>query len=502
MDLEDKRMGKDDLKSESDRLTRRSFIKKSGATLAAFSIVPRQVLGGKDFIPPSDKIQAACIGVGSQGTRVMMDFLKQPEIQIVSVCDVNDGSDDYVEWGQHEIRDKVRELLNDASWGKFINGALCGLNPAKEIVERYYANQKNKPAYKGCSAYKDYRELLDKEKNIDAIIVGTPDHVHAVISIQAMKQGKHVYCQKPMAHTVYEVRRMSEVTRETKVATQVATGNSASEATRLLCEWIWAGTIGPVREVYNWSSRPFWPQGIERPIEEQPAPEYLDWNLWLGPVPYRPYHAVYQPFVWRGWYDFGTSAVGDMGCYSFDTVFRVLKLGALSKIETSSTRMYTETFPLASILHFSFPARGDMPPVKIHWYDGGLKPPKPEELGDRELENEGLLFVGDQGKIICKFSGGEPQLIPEAVMKDFTPPPQSLSRSIGHEEEWIAACKGGAAAAANFEVAGPVTEAILLGNVALRAGKSIQWDDKNFNITNDEPANNLLHVPYRNGWVI
>ena len=488
------------LKSKSSEFSRRSFIKKSGAVLAGISIVPRYVLGGQGHVPPGEKMSIAYIGLGSQGIRVLTNFLKQSEVQIVSVCDVNTGSDDFKEWGKGEMLNRVRELLGDNSWGKFANGGLGGLYPAQDIVQRYYAKERGRASYDGCSAYTDYRELLQKEKDIDAVIIGTPDHTHAIISIAAMKAGKHVYCQKPMTHTLYEARKMAEVARETKLATQVATGNSASEATRLLCEWIWDGAIGQVREVHNWSTRPLWPQGIERPAEKQTVPDYLNWDLWLGPAPYRPYHSVYQPFDWRGWYDFGTGAVGDMGCYSFDTIFRVLKLKAPIRVEASSTKVFEESFPVASIVRFYFGARKEMAPVTIHWYDGELRPQKPDELGDEELEEEGLLFVGDKGKILCGFSGGDPRLIPESAMTGYKRPPKTLPRSIGHDEEWIAACKGGEKPGANFEIAGPVTETILLGNVAVRAGKTIKWDSSRMTVTSDKQANELLHFDYRDGW--
>lgn len=482
--------------------TRRSFLKNTITAFAGISLVPRHVLGGKGYVPPSDKITAACIGVGSQGTRVMLNFLKQPEIQVVSVCDVNTGSDNFVSWGKHELRNKVRKLLEDESWGRFVQGSLAGLYPAQDIVERYYARQRDNKSFKGCSTYTDYRELINKGDGIDAVIVGTPDHTHAAASIAAMKAGKHIYCQKPMTHTVYEARRMGEVAEETKTATQVATGNSASEDTRLLCEWIWDGAIGQVTDVHNWSARPYWPQAIERPAEEPHVPENLDWNLWLGPAPYRPYNPVYEPFVWRGWFDFGTGAIGDMGCYSFDTLFRVLKLKAPVRVEVSSTKVFEETFPAASLIHLYFDKRENMAPVTIHWYDGELKPQKPEELGDSELEQEGMLFVGDRGKIICGFNGRNPRLIPDAAMKNYRKPPKTLPRSEGHDEEWIAACRGNGQPAANFKFAGMVTEAILLGNVALRTGKTIEWDSRNMKVTNDTDANKLLHFEYRDGWTL
>ena len=486
--------------SSEGRLSRRNFIKKTGSVLAGVSIVPRYVLGGAGNTVPSEKVSIGYIGVGSQGVRVLTDFLKQPEVQIVSVCDVNTGSDDFKEWGKGEMLRKVRETLGDNSWGRFANGGLGGLYPGQDIVQRYYAKERGTASYDGCTAYTDYRELLEKEKDIDAVVVCTADHNHAIISTAAMKAGKGVFCQKPMTHTIYEARRMAEVARETKVATQVATGVSSSEETRVLCEWIWDGAIGQVREVHNWSTRPFWPQGIERPIEKEAVPDYLDWDLWLGPAPNRPYNSVYQPFDWRGWYDFGTGAIGDMGCYSFDTLFRVLKLGAPLRVESSSTKVFKETFPAASILHFYFGARGEMAPVTIHWYDGELRPQKPEELGDEELDSEGMLLVGDKGKILCEFSGGEPRLIPASAMAAYKKPAKTLPRSAGHYEDWIAACKGGQKACANFEFAGPVTETILLGNVAVRAGKTIEWDSETMTVTNDKEANELIHFPYREGW--
>lgn len=482
--------------------TRRTFISTYSAALAGITLIPRYVLGGPGYVPPSDRVSAACIGVGSQGFRVMINFLQQPEMQIVSVCDVNSGSGDYVEWGANELRNKGRELLNDSTWGASRPGAWAGVAPSKDLVDRYYAVSSGQASRKDCTAYTDYRELLDRETDIDAVIIGTPDHLHAPIAIDAMKHGKHVYCQKPMAHTVYEARKMAEVARETGVATQVAIGNSASEDTRILTEWIQAGAIGSVREVHNWSSRPFWPQGIDRPAESQPVPEYLNWDLWLGPVPYRPYHAVYQPFVWRGWYDFGTGAIGDMGCYSFDTIFRALGLTAPGRVDASSTPLFPETYPSASVVHFDFAAVPGRPAVTLHWYDGGLKPSIPEELEGDELPEEGLLFVGDQGKVLCGFSGGEPRLIPEPAHRAFTPPPQTLPRSVGHYEEWISACKGGPAAAASFEFSSAVTETILLGNVALRAKRPVHWNPGEHTIAMPDEANQYLNQTYREGWMI
>ncbi len=491
------------MKSEAGNISRRDFVSRVAGAAAALTIVPRHVLGGLGFVAPSDKITAACIGVGAQGTRVMLDFLGMPEIQIIAVCDVNKESSDYVEWGKNELRDKVRKAIGNSDRGSNATGCVAGREPARQIVEAFYGKEKESGNYKGCTAFSDFRELPEKVKDLDAVVVCTPDHTHAIVSIQAMKKGKHVFCQKPLTHSIYEARQMAQVARETKMATQVAVGNQASEATRLLCEWIWSGAIGPVRQVINWSDRPYWPQGINRPQETPPAPDGLDWDLWLGPAPSRPYHPAYLPFVWRGWYDFGAGALGDMGLYSFDTIFRVLKLGPPVSVEASSTEVFKETYPRASIIHWRFPARGEMPAVKLTWYDGGLKPSRPDDLDEgKELAKEGLLFIGDSGTILCRFNGANPSLIPESKMKGFKQPPNTLPRSIGHYQEWIAACKGGNPGGGNFEFTGPVTEALLLGNVALRAGKKLNWDAPDMRVSNLPAAKEYVQPEYREGWTL
>ena len=490
--------------SRAEGISRRTFVGAAASTLTAMTIVPRSVLGGPGYVAPSDRITAACIGLGAQGTRVMMDFIKHPDVQIVALCDVNKESSDYIEWFPNELRDKERAIAGKPEWGQDWKGPTAGRDPARRLVEAYYGAQSESGQYKGCATYVDFRELLEKEKDFDSVIVGTPDHTHAAIAIAAMKKRKHVYCQKPLTHSIYEARRIAEVAREMHVATQVAVGNQASEATRLLCEWIWAGAIGPVREVHNWSTRPFWPQGTERPTQGDPVPPAFDWDLWLGPAPVRPFHRAYLPFVWRGWYDFGNGSLGDMGCYSFDTIFRVLKLGPPESVEASSTKRFSETFPVASMIHFTFPARGDMPPVKLSWYDAGLRPARPRELEDgREMssqDNEGLMFVGDRGTILCGFNGANPRLIPDSKMQEFKQPPKTLPRSPGNDREWIDACKGGKPGGANFEFEGPITEALLLGNVALRSGKKLYWDSAEMKVVNVPEAQQYVRREYRQGW--
>ena len=501
---------------------RREFLARSAAAAIGFSIVPRRVLGGAGYIPPSDKVNIAFIGVGSQGLRVMLRFLKQPDVQGVAVCDPDKMSTNFPQWDAHEFCKSVRKLLGvESGWdwlspdepiqlthALHVTSGIAGREPCQKIVDAYYATQQRSGEYHGCAAYSDFRELLEKQKDVDAVVVCTTDNLHAAVSAAAMLKRKHVFCQKPLTHTVYEARRVAEIARQTGVATQIAVANQASEDTRLLCEWIWAGAIGPVREVMNWSSRPFWPQGLERPNGADPVPQGLDWDLWLGPAADRSFNRAYVPFVWRGWADFGCGALGDMGSYSFDTIFRVLKLEAPLSVEASSTERYDETYPLASIIRYEFAARGSMPPVKFTWYDGGLKPPRPEELEENrpfkvegEDGDEGLLFVGDRGKILCGFNGASPRLIPEPKMNSYQPPPKTLPRSSGNEREWLDACKGSAVKpGGNFEFSGMVTETLLLGNVAARAGQKLSWDRSNMTVTNLNSAQKYIRPERRRGW--
>jgi len=500
--------------------SRRQFLKQT-ATALGFSIVPRRVLGGSGFVAPSDRVNIAFIGVGSQGMRVMMHFLKENDVQGIAVCDPNTSSANHPQWSPHEYCNSVRQLLGvDSGWDWLspdqpiqlthslnVTSGVAGREPAQKIVNAYYGTQQKSGQYQGCSVYADFRELLEKQHDLDAVVVCTTDHLHAAVSAAAMKKRKHVFCQKPLTHTIYEARRIADIARETGVATQIAVANQASEATRQLCEWIWSGAIGPVREVHNWSSRPFWPQAIERPKDTEPVPAGLDWDLWLGPSPSRPFNHAYLPFVWRGWSDFGCGALGDMGSYSYDTIFRVLKLEAPVSVEASSTDRFDETYPLASIIHYDFAARGDMPPVKFTWYDGGLKPPRPAELEDtRPLkgegeEDEGLLFVGDRGKILCSFNGGHPALIPQSKMDSFKQPPKTLPRSPGNEREWLDACKGGKTKpGGNFEFEGLVTETLLLGNVAVQTGQRLSWDRANMRANGTEIGQNYIHPERRAGW--
>jgi len=422
------------------------------------------VLGGADHTPPSDKLHIAGVGIGGQGG---WDLEQVNSENIVALCDVD--------------------------W---------------DYAAHTFAK------YPQATKYKDFRQMFDKENSIDAVVVGTPDHIHAVVSMAAIRLGKHVYCEKPLTRTVREARTLAEAARRQKVATQMGNQGMAFEGNRLINEWLWDGAIGPVREVHVWSDRPthsgklplYWAQGIERPKDQPPVPAALDWDLWLGPAPVRTYHPAYAPFRWRGWWDFGSGGLGDMGIHNLAPVFSALKLGPPTSVNASSTAVYPETLPLASCVHYGFPARGDMPPVQLHWYDGGLVPARPEELEPgRELNREdGILFVGEKGKLLVEGWGGHsPRLIPEQRMRDYQRPAKTLPRSVGHHREWLDACRTGSATRSSFDFAGPLTEAVLLGTVCVRVGgRKLQWDSENLKVTNVPEANQYLHYEYRRGWTL
>ncbi len=416
-------------------------------------VIPRHVLGGPGFTAPSDQLVLAGVGVGGMG-RVYLENLRSENIAVL--CDVDHG-----------------------------------------FAARTYEQ------YPDAVVYTDYRQMLDREPGIDGVVIGTPDHSHAVIAMASFELGKHVYCAKPLTRTIYESRRLLEAARERGVATQMSTQGQAGDGPRRLREMIAAGAIGPISRVHIWSNRPIWPQGVARPEEIVPVPEKLNWELWLGPAPDRPYHAAYHPFRHRGWIDFGTGALGDMGCHGFDPIFRALDLEAPVSIYASSSEVTTETYPVASVVHYHFPARGEKPPVHLTWYDGGLKPPRPDGLEPhRQLDYQGILFEGERGTIMCGFTGQDPRLVPESDMQHYEPPPQTLPSSIGHYNEWIEACKGGEPAPCRFEWGAPLTEIVLLGNIALRTGRVLEWDAEATAFTNDPDANAFIQEPYRAGWVL
>lgn len=509
------------------KLTRRQF--SAGAiSSAGLTIVPRHVLGGAGYVPPSDKITLGVIGLGRQGMVIMMNLMAVPEVQVVSVCDVNQGSKEYAEYSSNGILRAARRLLGPGfeTWGEDMASpgtaqltksfstsiGIGGREPAKHIVEAYYGARSGTENYKGCTAYMDFREMLEKETGMDAVYIATPDHWHAPISIAAMRKGKHVLCQKPMAHSIGEARRMAAAARETKVATALPVNNPYTPGNQAIADWIADGAIGKVREVHNWTSRPYWPQGVERPREAMPVPSNLNWDMWVGPAPMRPYHKLYQPFAWRGWYDFGCGSFGDMGCYSFAGIFKILNLTPPTSVEACSGESYEETYPQASIVHMNFAARDSRPAVRLSWYDGGLHPPRPAGLSEADEQQfrhrkEGVMYVGDKGFLLAGFNGDNPRVYPPSP-KYVMPPPEAppveaaASRppreSDGAINAWLAACKGGKATLTNFEIQSPVTEAFLLGCMAQRMpGEKLAWDSGQMKVTNNEKANALVDPAYR-----
>ena len=459
-------------------VSRRGFLGAAGLA-AACSLMPRRVLGGAGHIAPSDKITLAAIGTGGQGLQNVMALLQFPEIQVVAVCDAEREREGYISW----------------NWSQGKAQRVAGREPARQAVDDHYAQQTQAGTYRGCRAYSDYRQLLENE-DVDAVMIATPDHMHAVITMAALRRGKHVFCEKPLTWSVYEARQVAQAARTAGVATQMGNQGQASEEARLTCEFIADGAIGAVREVRVWSPARFWawPTWQGRPAETPPVPEGLDWDLWLGPAPDRPYHPAYHPWVWRNWWDFGTGLLGDLGCHKLSTVFKALKLEHPTRIEASCTKMDSEIYPLGVIARFDFPARGDMPPLTLTWYDGGLQPRVPRDLEPGRRMSD-VIYLGDSGTLMGH------RLIPETKMQSYGRPPTILPRSPGHLKEWVDACRGGPPAGSNFvDHAGLLTETCMLGNVALRAGKPIDWDGPNLRITNDETANRLLHREYRPGW--
>lgn len=434
---------------------RRKFL--AGTTAAAtLTIIPRHVLGTPDEPSANNKLNIAGVGVGGMGSG---DIRRVPSENIVAICDVD---------------------ANHAA------------NAAKGFPK--------------AKVYSDFRKMLETQKDIDAVMVATPDHNHAVVTMMALKMGKHVFCQKPLTHSVHEALEIAKAAKEAGVATQMGNQGQATEGARLVSEYISAGAIGTVREIYSWSNRQpdISPRGVPRPQETPPAPAHLNWDLWLGPAPQRPYHPTYHPFAWRGWWDFGTGVLGDIGCHNLSAAFKALKLGWPESVEACSTHwnappeVKNETAPKASIVTYRFAAEGDRPEIVIRWFDGGMMPPIPKELGTHNVfVNDGTLIVGDDGLLFGA------QLLPEGRARAFGKPPQKLARSPGHYQEWIDACKGGKPAGSNFvDHAGHLAAVVLMGNIALRTGEKLYWDPEKLRFKNSEAANRLLNPPYREGWTL
>ena len=460
--------------------SRKSFIRDAAFT-AGFFIVPRHVLG-RGFIAPSDKLNIAAIGVGGKGESDLIEFAKSPKVNIVALCDVDD-----------RMAAKSKERFPKAGY------------------------------------YKDYREMVAKEKNnIDAVSVSTPDNTHTVAAMAAMQLGKHVYVQKPMTHDIYEARMLTEAARKFQVVTQMGNQGASGDGVRQMQEWYNAGIIGDAHTIYVWTNRPVWPQGFGKQKNNAFVPAGLDWNLWLGPAQWEDYKDGYVPFNWRGYWNYGTGALGDMGCHLIDPAFKTVGLTYPSEVECSvaaiyeqmwNASYYPESCPPASSVILKFPGKNKKKDIELHWTDGGIRPERPEELLPDEIMGDedgsgGVIIEGTKGKIMCGTYGSSPKLLPTSRMQEVKVP-QTIARvPEGHYVQWVDACIAGYGKnklSSSFDYAGPFTEAVLMGNLAIRSymmknekgypgRKKLLWDAKNMKITNFDEANAFVKSEYRNGW--
>ncbi len=501
--------------SSNNKINRRQFLGTTAAASLAFTIVPRHVLGGPGYVAPSDKITMGYIGCGTQGLRELATLLANPAIQIVSVCDPNKYSTDYVDWSLNDIRDTMRRTTGEKSWGEGIKGIPGGRDVAQEMVQKYYGKSSDSGNFKGCSAYEDFRELLEKESDLNAIKIMTPDHLHAAIAVASIKKGKHVVTHKPIANRMHEAKLTIDMARKPGISTHLLAWSQRPDYD-VIKSWIDAGYIGRLKEIHNWSNRPVWPQWQSNPTETVPVPKDFNWELWLGPVPQRAYHPNFTHAVFRGWYDFGAGSIADMGHYSLFPLFLAFGINApaISAEANATTTCAVKdnvsykiqnnvAFPLSCSIRFKFAAQPKMPPFDLFWYDGGMKPNTPDELNaiGKSLDAEGMMFVGEKGVIIGGFRGEEPKLYPEnklAVAVEQTPEAYGQRTN----DVWINAFKTKTQSPGSFIYAGPVTETILLGAVALRAGKKVEYDSTSMKITNNPEANRFLVREYRKGWEI
>jgi predicted dehydrogenase len=470
----------------SNKKTRRDFLKTTSLAAAGFFIVPRHVLG-RGFIAPSDQLNIAGIGAGGKGESDLFEFSKSPKARIVTFCDVD-----------------PKQAVN--------------------TVKRFSK----------AKFYTDYREMLENEKNnIDAVSVSTPDHTHAIATMAAMQLGKHVYVQKPLTHDIYEARMLTEAAKRYKVVTQMGNQGGSGDGVRKLKEWYDAGLIGEVNQVYAWTNRPVWPQGIAKPKGNVEVPKTLNWDLWIGPSKYEEYNPAYHPFNWRGWWAYGTGALGDMACHIMDPIYRILPILYPNEVECSVPNQFTaawteagyiDSCPPASIIHLNYPTNDKKSNIKVTWMDGGLLPKRPDELlPDEAMGNwdGGVIFEGTKGKLMCSCYGENPMLLPTKRMKEEKLPEPTIKRvPEGHYVQWVNACiagYGNAEVSSPFEYAGPFTESILMGNLAIRSWmiknpklkswedkylgrKKLLWDAKNMKITNFDEANQFVKREYRSGW--
>ncbi|MEI6139489.1 MAG: Gfo/Idh/MocA family oxidoreductase [Mariniphaga sp.] len=496
-------------------VNRRDFVGMVAASAAAFTIVPRHVLGGNGFVAPNDKTTLAYIGVGTQGMRELLQILDIPELQIIAVCDPQKEAIGYFDWSKIGLRDDIRKKLNNPGWTSGGDNTVPGgRENGKAIIDEYY--KKNRPDQKinGCNAYADFREMFQKEKDLDAVKVMTPDHLHGLLATAAIKRGIHISIHKPLSNRLLEGRKVIDLARNNpKVTTHLIPWDSNGSMEQVM-KWINEGQIGTLKEVHNWSNRPVWPQYPVIPIDKPTIPKGFDWDLWLGPEADRTYHPNYTNMVFRGWYDFGGGSMADMGHYSLWTVFKALELEAPTIIEpnlshvcgirdSSAFQIKNDfSFPMASSVRFKYPAKGSRPPVDLIWYDGGIRPPVPNELyeDNKELTPEGMMFVGDKGKILAGFHVDDPKLIPEKRMTGIEVPKVTKDAKPNGFQLFLNALRSGKQCPGSFTGATHITEAVNLYAASLRAGRMLKYDASSMKITNIPEANKYLVREYRKGW--
>ena len=460
--------------------SRRRFIASASASVAT-AIVPRHVLGGPGFVAPSDKVNVAIIGVGGQGLHNARALFQEKDCQVIAIADP----------------------AEDWDLSAFYYQGRAGRGPVQAEIEKQYAA--TTPHFR-CATYEDFRVMLENEKAIDAVLIATPDHLHAYVATLAMKAGKHVYCEKPLTHNVWEARAVARVAAETGVATQMGNQGRSGEGHRQTAEWIWDGAIGAVREVHAWSGAAGSLRPSMRPEGTPELPRGLNWDLWLGPRAPRPYHPAYAPCTWRGFWAFGGGTLPDMAVHNLDPAFSALDLDTPETVEATATEVDPELCSRGMLVSWRFAARGNRGPLSVHWYDGGLRPPTPpgidpedprQRLGE---ENNGILFVGERGLITCAGWSGMPRLLPLERHREYVRPAKTLPRVAGHHADWLQACKGGRPASSNFGYGARLTALILLGNVALRTRKLLRWDAAGMRATNAPEADQFLREDYRAGW--
>ncbi len=456
----------------SHPLNRRNFLRNTSLAAAGFGLMRPWLNAATRTVSPNEKLNMAAIGFGGMGATNVRNCSDE---NIVALCDVD--------------------------------------------LKRCGGTIKQHP---NAKLYTDFRVMLEKHPEIDAVIIATPDHTHAHIAMACMRAGKHVYVQKPIAHSVFEARTLTNTARDLKLVSQMGNQGHSGEGIRQVTEWIASGIIGQVREVHAWTNRPVWPQGSEmtRPTDTPNAPEGMDWNLWIGPAPMRPYHPSYHPSKWRAWCDFGTGSLGDMGCHILDPVFMALRLQYPVSVEGNvstywdkmwqKAEVHNECYPRSSIVRYKFPARGEMAPVTLTWWDGGLMPARPDELEEGDMLGDsdgGVLFIGDKGKLSCGCYGRKPRILNVDLNREAKKIAKTLPRipgsESGHEKDFIRACKGGTAASSNFNYSGPLSEMVLMGNLATRfPERRLLWDGEKMQVTNDKEANAHVHRVYREGFTL